>query len=101
MKPKSIALVLLSIIICFLLTVLSLKQTIFFHTFENDDTELENEACTKKFNHISSSSANRTDYTIVSLNRNNQRLRGKIIQEQGIRLAQFLSVPYAENHVVC
>lgn len=100
MKPKNIALIFLSLIICFLLAVLSFGQS-FFHTLEVVDTKLENEECTKKFNHMSSRSANQTDYTIVSLSRSNQRLRGKIIQEQGIKLAQFLSVPYADNHMVC
>ena len=41
------------------------------------------------------------DYIMVNLSRSSQQLRGKVVFEQGVKLAQFLSVPYADKPKVC
>lgn len=68
---------------------------------EQDSILHQDGECKQKFEHMERNAINRTDYTLVSLGRSTQRLRGKILMEQNVKLAQFLSVPYAEKPKVC
>lgn len=91
MQPRDIALIPLLFIICILLIVLS---------FEQGSELLHNEESAEKCTHTTSRCLNQTAFTIVSISYRKQQLKGKIIQEQGVKLAQFLSVPYADNPIV-
>ena len=66
-------------------------------TLAESEIHQDDDECKQKLQHYASRTINRTDYTMVSLVRNIQRLRGKIVHEQGIKVAQFLSVPYADK----
>lgn len=64
---------------------------------EQDSILNQDRECKQKFEHMERNAINRTDFTLVSLGRSTQRLRGKILMEQNVKLAQFLSIPYAEK----